>query len=115
MNESDYDPDDPDFDHALSEHNWLSQTRGRFMKYIIYIFLHVCHSFYQAYLPFVVNTLCMITQSHCYNQTSFDDCVELWVISVLEISCAFPLIAVDINELAYLCSTKRAFYRPCYS
>ena len=26
MNESDYDPDDPDFDHHLSEQNWLSQT-----------------------------------------------------------------------------------------
>ena len=36
MNESDYDPDDPDFDHPLSEHNWLSQTRGRLMKYVIY-------------------------------------------------------------------------------
>ena len=36
MNESDYDPDDPDFDHPLSEHNWLSQTRGKFMKYVIY-------------------------------------------------------------------------------
>ena len=28
--------------------------------------------------------------------------VELWVISILEISHAFPLIVVDINELAYL-------------
>ena len=36
MNESDYDSDDPDFDHPLSEHNWLSQTRGNFMKYVIY-------------------------------------------------------------------------------
>ena len=36
MNESDYDPDDPDFDHPLSEHNWLSHTRGKFMKYVIY-------------------------------------------------------------------------------
>ena len=36
MNESDYDPDDPEFDHPLSEHNWLSQTRGNFMKYVIY-------------------------------------------------------------------------------
>ena len=36
MNESDYDPDDPDFDHPLSEHNWLSQARGKFMKYVIY-------------------------------------------------------------------------------
>ena len=36
MNESDYDPDEPDFDHPLSKHNWLSQTRGRFMKYVIY-------------------------------------------------------------------------------
>ena len=36
MNESDYDQDDPDFDHPLSEHNWLSQTRGKFMKYVIY-------------------------------------------------------------------------------
>ena len=25
MTESDYDPDDPDFDHPLREHNWLSQ------------------------------------------------------------------------------------------
>ena len=37
MNESDYDPDDTDFDHALSEHNWLSQTRGKFMNYAIYM------------------------------------------------------------------------------
>ena len=36
MNESDYDPDDPEFDHPLSEHNWLSQTRRKFMKYFIY-------------------------------------------------------------------------------
>ena len=36
MKESDYDPDDPDFDHPLSEHNFLSQTRGKFMKYVIY-------------------------------------------------------------------------------
>ena len=36
MNESDYDPDDPNFDHPLSEHNWFSQTRGKFMKYVIY-------------------------------------------------------------------------------
>ena len=35
INESDYDPDDPDFDHLLSD-KWLSQTRGRFMKYVIY-------------------------------------------------------------------------------
>ena len=37
------------------------------------------------------------------------------VISVLEIGCAFPLIAVDIYELANLCGSKRAVYRPCYS
>ena len=37
MNESDYDPNDPDFNHPLSEHNWLSQTRGKLMKYVIYI------------------------------------------------------------------------------
>ena len=36
MNESDYDLNDPDFDHHLSEHNWLSQTRGKFMKYVVY-------------------------------------------------------------------------------
>ena len=50
-----------------------------------------------------LNILGTITQSHCYHQTSFDDCVELWMISLLEISCIFPLIAVDINELLYLC------------
>ena len=38
MNESDYDPDYPDFDHLLSEHNWLSQTRGRFMRYVIILY-----------------------------------------------------------------------------
>ena len=36
MNESDYDQDDLDFDHPLSEHDWLSQTKGKFMKYDIY-------------------------------------------------------------------------------
>ena len=36
MDESDYDYDDDDFDDPLSEHNWLSQTRGKFMKYAIY-------------------------------------------------------------------------------
>ena len=37
MNESDYDQDDPDFDHPLSKHNWLSHVRGKFMKYVISI------------------------------------------------------------------------------
>ena len=32
--------------------------------------------------------------------------VELWVISFLEISHMSPLIAVDINELSYLCRSK---------
>ena len=36
MDESDYDYDDDDFDDPLREHNWLSQTRGKFMKYVIY-------------------------------------------------------------------------------
>ena len=36
MDESDYDYDDDGFDDPLSEHNWLSQTRGKFMKYVIY-------------------------------------------------------------------------------
>ena len=54
----------------------------------------------------MVNTLGTITQSHCYDQTSFDDCVELWVIPVLEISFIFPLIVLDINELSYLCGSK---------
>ena len=39
MDKSDYDDDDDDdddFDDPLSEHNWLSQTRGKFMKYAIY-------------------------------------------------------------------------------
>ena len=36
MDESDYDYDDDDFDDPLSEHNWLSETRGKFMKYVIY-------------------------------------------------------------------------------
>ena len=36
MDESDYDYDDDDSDDPLSECNWLSQTRGKFMKYVIY-------------------------------------------------------------------------------
>ena len=36
MDESDYDYDDYYFDDPLSEHNWLSQTRRKFMKYVIY-------------------------------------------------------------------------------
>ena len=36
MDESDYDYDDDDFDDPLSEHNWLSQTRENFRKYVIY-------------------------------------------------------------------------------
>ena len=44
-----------------------------------------------------------------------DPCVELWVISLLEIGHTFPLIAVDRNQLSYLCGRKRAVYRPCYS
>ena len=38
-----------------------------------------------------------IQHHHCDN-----GCVELWVISFLDIGCMFPLIAVDINELSYL-------------
>ena len=36
MDESDYDNDDDEFDDPLSEHNWLSQPRGKFMKYVFY-------------------------------------------------------------------------------
>ena len=39
-----------------------------------------------------LNNLGIITQSNCYGWISFDDCVELWVISLLAI--------VDINELS---------------
>ena len=53
-----------------------------------------------------LNTLGTITQSHCGDQTSFDDCVELWVISFLEINHIFPLIALDISELLYLSVIK---------
>ena len=53
-------------------------------------------------ISFVINPICTM-------------CVELWVISVLEIGHMFPLIAVDINELLYLYGSKRAVYRHCYS
>ena len=36
MDESDYEYDDGDFDDPLSEHNWLYQTGGKFMKHVIY-------------------------------------------------------------------------------
>ena len=68
------------------------------------------HSTRHTYLLWL-NNLGTITQSHCYNWTSFDDCVELWVISFLEIGCMFPLIVVDINELLYLYSSKRVVCR----
>ena len=38
MDESDCDYDYDHFDDPLSQHNWLSQTRGIFMKYVIYNF-----------------------------------------------------------------------------
>ena len=44
MDESDYDYDGDDFDDPLSEHNWLSQTRGKFMKYVIYNLSHSTES-----------------------------------------------------------------------
>ena len=33
--ECEYDYDDDDFDNPLDEDNWLFQTRGKFMKYVI--------------------------------------------------------------------------------
>ena len=39
--------------------------------------------------------------------SAFGYCVELWVISFLEISHMFPLIAVDTNKLSYLCRSKK--------
>ena len=38
MDESDCDYDYDHFDDPLSQHNWLSLTRGIFMKYVIYNF-----------------------------------------------------------------------------
>ena len=72
------------------------------------------HSTRHTYILWL-NTLGMITQSHFYDWTSYDDCVELWVISIPEISHMFPLIVVDINEPMYLCGSERVVYRPCYS
>ena len=67
--------------------------------------MSAAHSTRHTYLLWL-NNLGMITQSHCYNLTSFDDCVKLWVISFLEIGHMVPMIAVDINELLYLCGSK---------
>ena len=53
------------------------------------------HSTRHTYLLWL-NTLGIITQSHCYDWTSFDNYDEMWVISFLEIGCMFPLIVVDI-------------------
>ena len=36
--ESEYNYDDDDFDNPLGEANWLLQTRGKYMKFVI------CHS-----------------------------------------------------------------------
>ena len=35
MAQHDYGNDEDDFDHPLSELNWTSQTRGKYMKFII--------------------------------------------------------------------------------
>ena len=34
--ESEYDYDDDEFDNPLDEKNWLLQTRGNYMKFVIY-------------------------------------------------------------------------------
>ena len=34
--ESEYDYDDDEFDDPLNKDNWLVQTRGKFMKYVVY-------------------------------------------------------------------------------
>ena len=38
INQSEFDYDDIEFDKSLVEHthNWLLQTRGKFMKFVIY-------------------------------------------------------------------------------
>ena len=38
MNESEYDPDDPEFHNPLSDHNWLKQTgeNSQNMSFIFY-------------------------------------------------------------------------------
>ena len=59
------------------------------------------HSTRHTYLLWL-NNLGMITQSHCCNSTSFDDCVELWVISFLEISHMFPLV---VGDIMYSCTS----------
>ena len=33
---SEYDDDDDEFDNPLDEENWLLQTRGKYMKFVIY-------------------------------------------------------------------------------
>ena len=33
---SEFDYDDDDFDNPLDEGNWLLQTRGKYMKFVIY-------------------------------------------------------------------------------
>ena len=36
IDESEYDYDDDDLNNPLSEDNWMLQTNGKFMKYVIY-------------------------------------------------------------------------------
>ena len=36
INVSEFDYDDIEFDNPLDEHNWLLQTREKYMKYVIY-------------------------------------------------------------------------------
>ena len=54
-------------------------------------------------------------ENWCYGHCTYHQNVELWVISFLEIGHIFPLIVVDINELLYLCRSKRVVYRPCHN
>ena len=34
--ESEFDYDDDDFDNPLDEDNWLLQTRGKYMNFVVY-------------------------------------------------------------------------------
>ena len=99
--------------HILQQRQQLqSRTEQIITKLLNYLFSS-SSSFMHCHIePLLVQSLYIDMSFCCVPQVHI---VELWVDFLLEISCIFPLTAVDINELLYLCRSKLAVCRPCYS
>ena len=45
-----YNYDDEEFDNPIDKENWLLQTRGKYMKFVVYYFLH-CNRTQKLFQP----------------------------------------------------------------